>query len=107
MGLWDGVVGGAVGAGVATVLNDFIRKQGGVRGVLSQFEKQGLGPTVRSWISTGENHPISADQIQRAVGYENLQKLGAQLGLTVDQAAAKLAEHLPAAINKLTPRGTV
>ncbi len=107
MGLWDGVVGGAVGAGVATVLNDFIRKQGGVRGVLSQFEKQGLGPTIRSWIGTGENHPITADQVQRAVGYDNLQKLGAQLGLSPDQAASKLAEYLPSAIDKLTPRGTV
>ncbi len=107
MGLWDGVVGGAVGAGVATILNDFIRKQGGVRGVLSQFEKQGLGPTIRSWISTGENQPITADQIHRALGYENLQKLAAQLGLSVDQTASKLAEHLPTTIDKLTPRGTV
>ncbi len=107
MGLLDGVVGGAVGAGVATVLNDFIRKQGGVRGVLSQFEKQGLGPTIRTWISTGENQPITADQIHRALGYENLQQLGAKLGLSVDQAASKLAEHLPSAIDKLTPRGNV
>ncbi len=107
MGLLDGVIGGAVGAGVATVLNDFIQKQGGVRGVLSQFEKQGLGATVKSWISTGENQPITADQVHRAVGYEKLQTLGAKLGLSPDEAAAKLSEYLPKVIDKLTPQGRV
>ncbi len=107
MGLFDGIVGGAVGAGVATILNDFIQKQGGVRGIVAQFEKQGLGPTVKSWVSTGENHPISADQIQRAVGYEKLQELGTKLGISPDQMAAALSEFLPKAIDKATPRGTV
>ena len=107
MGLFDGIVGGAVGAGVATILNDFIQKQGGVRGIVAQFEKQGLGPTVKSWVSTGDNHPISADQIQRAIGYEKLQELGTKLGISPDQMAAKLSEFLPKAIDKATPRGTV
>ena len=78
MGLLVGLVGGAVGAEVATVVNGFIQKQGGVRGILAQFEKQGLGPTMKSWISTGENQPITADQMHRALGYEKLQELGAK-----------------------------
>ena len=106
MGLFDGIVGGAVGAGLATVLNDFLQKQGGVRGIVSQFEKQGLGATVRSWVSNGENHPITAEQINRAVGYEKLQELGAKVGLSADEIAAKLSEYLPKAIDKATPRGT-
>ncbi len=107
MGLFDGIVGGAVGAGVATILNDFIQKQGGVRGIVAQFEKQGLGPTVKSWVSTGENQPITADQMHRAVGYEKLQELGAKLGVSPDEVAAKLSEYLPKAIDKATPRGSV
>ena len=107
MGLFDGIVGGAVGAGLATVLNDFLQRQGGVRGIVTQFEKEGLGPTVRSWVSNGENHPITADQIHRAVGYEKLQELGAKLGLSADEIAAKLSEYLPQAVDKATPRGSV
>ncbi len=107
MGLLDGLIGGAVGAGMVSVLNDFIQKQGGVRGVVNQFEKQGLGPTVRSWVSNGENHPISPDQLHRVVGYDKLQELGAKLGLSPDEMAAKLSELLPKAIDKMTPRGTV
>ena len=106
MGLFDGVVGGAVGAGVATILNDFIQKQGGVRGIVAQFEKQGLGPTVKSWVSTGENQPITADQMHRAVGYEKLQELD-ELEISPDEVAAKLSEYLPKAIDKATPRGNV
>ena len=107
MGLLDGLVGGAVGAEMATVVNNFIQKQGGVKGVLAQFEKQGLGSTIRSWIGNGENQPITADQMHRALGYEKLQELGAKLGLSPDAMAAKLSEYLPKAIDKLTPRGTV
>ena len=107
MGLLDGLVGGAIGAEVATVVNGFIQKQGGVRGILAQFEKQGLGPTIKSWISTGENQPITADQMHRALGYEKLQELGAKLGMSLDEMAAKLSQYLPNAIDKLTPRGNV
>ena len=107
MGLFDGIVGGAVGAGVATVLNSFIQEQGGIRGIVAQFEKQGLGATVRSWVGGGENHPITAEQVNRAIGYEKLQQLGTKLGLSPDQVAAKLSEYLPQAIDKATPRGTV
>lgn len=107
MGLFDGIVGGAVGAGVATVLNSFIQEQGGIRGIVAQFEKQGLGATVRSWVGAGENHPITAEQVNRAIGYEKLQQLGTKLGLSPDQVAAKLSEYLPQAIDKATPRGTV
>ena len=58
MGLLHGVLGGVVGA----VVTDVIRKHGGVQGVVNQFETKGFGPTVRSWVSTGPNMPIAAEQ---------------------------------------------
>ena len=45
-------------------------------------------------------------QIQRALGYETLQQLGAKVGISPDEMAAKLSEILPKAIDKLTPKGT-
>ena len=48
MGLLDGLLGGAVGAEMATVVNSLIEKHGGVQGIVAQLEQQGLGATVRS-----------------------------------------------------------
>lgn len=54
MGLLDGLVGGAVGAGMVTAVNGLIEKHGGLQGIVAQFQKQGLGPTIQSWIGTGK-----------------------------------------------------
>ena len=106
MGVLDSLISGDVSAELVNVVNGFIQKQGGLNGLINQFEKQGLDPIIRSWVGTGENHPISPAQIQRAVGYETLQQLGARLGISPDEMAAKLSEILPKAIDKLTPKGT-
>ena len=47
IGLLDGLLGGAIGAEMATVVNGLIEKQGSISGIVSQFEQQGLGDTVR------------------------------------------------------------
>ena len=46
MGMLDGLLGGAVGAEMATVVNGLIEKHGGVQGIVAQLEQQGLGGTV-------------------------------------------------------------
>jgi uncharacterized protein YidB (DUF937 family) len=106
MGLLDGLLGGAVGAGVVTALNSFIQQHGGVQGVVTQLEQQGLGNTVRSWVSTGPNQPISADQVHSAFGGV-ISQIAAKTGMTPQELTQKIAQHLPAAIDHLTPQGTV
>jgi uncharacterized protein YidB (DUF937 family) len=105
MGLLDGLIGGAAGAGMITVVNGLIEKHGGLQGIVAQFQQQGLGPTIQSWVGTGENLPISPDQVQRALGSDSIQQLAAKLGIPPDQLAAKLSETLPQAIDKMTPGG--
>jgi uncharacterized protein YidB (DUF937 family) len=107
MGLLDGLLGGAVGAEMVTVVNGLIEKHGGIQGIVAQLEQQGLGSTVRSWVGTGTNQPISADQIQQALGSDTVKQLAAKVGLTPEELAAKLSTVLPQAIDKLTPGGTV
>jgi uncharacterized protein YidB (DUF937 family) len=53
MGMFDGLLGGAVGAEMATVVNGLIEKHGGIQGIVAQLEQQGLGATVRSGVGTG------------------------------------------------------
>ncbi|MGB6307193.1 MAG: YidB family protein [Steroidobacteraceae bacterium] len=105
MGMFDGLLGGVVGAEMATVVNGLIEKHGGVQGIVSQLEQQGLGGTVRSWVGTGANQPISADQIHQAFGSDTVKQLAAKVGMSPEDLAAKLSQILPQAIDKLTPGG--
>src|SRR4029077_4942172 len=107
MGLLDGLLGGAVGAEMATVVNSFIQQHGGVQGIVAQLEKQGLGATVQSWIGTGANQPISPDQVHQVFGSGSLAQIAAKAGLNPQELTQKLSQVLPTAIDKLTPEGRV
>ena len=106
MGFLDGVLGGVVGAEMTQVVSGLIEKHGGVQGVLSQLEQQGLGETARSWVGDGTNQPISADAVQKAFGSNGtLQELAAKFGMDPQTLAQKLSQALPRAIDHLTPAG--
>ena len=107
MGLFDGILGGIVGAGMVSVVNGILENHGGVQGVVSEFERNGLGSTVRSWVGTGTNDPISAAYIQRVLGPDLLQKLSEKSGLSQQDLADKLTQVLPRAVDHLTPNGVV
>ena len=107
MGMFDGLIGGIVGAGMVSVVNGIIEKHGGLQGVVNEFERNGLGATVRSWVGTGPNQPISPADVQRALGPELLQQLSAKSGLSVEDLAQKLSQVLPQAVDRLTPGGAI
>jgi uncharacterized protein YidB (DUF937 family) len=107
MGMVDGILGGLIGGEMATVVNKLIEKHGGVSGIVTQLEQQGLGATVKSWVGTGPNQPISADQVHQAIGADTIQEIAAKFGLTPQDLAKKLSQVLPQAIDQLTPGGVV
>lgn len=89
------LLGGGKGAALAAALPALI----------NQFKSAGLGHLVESWLGSGPNAPATAAQITSALGADKLADMAKQLGVPVDQAAAKLAQYLPAIIDKLTPGG--
>ncbi len=107
MGFMDGVLGGVVGAEMAQVVGHMIDQHGGVQGIVAQLESQGLGSTVRSWVGNGSNLPISAEQLQQALGSGKLQELATKFGMDPQTLAQKLAQVLPQAVDHLTPGGAV
>ena len=107
MGLMDGFLGGVVGAEMATVVNRVIQQHGGVQGIVSQLEQHGLGETVRSWVSTGPNLPVSPQQLHQALGPDTINALAQKLGVPPETLASKLSELLPKAIDQATPEGKV
>jgi uncharacterized protein YidB (DUF937 family) len=79
----------------------------GLAGLVQAFNGAGLGRIIASWIGTGENLPVSADQLHQVLGSDRVQQLAASLGLPADGAGASLAKILPTLIDKLTPSGAL
>ena len=92
------------------VLNFLSQSQGqggGLSGLVAAFQKNGMGEVVSSWVSTGKNIPISADQVQQGLGPELVQKIVGQSGMNTNEACSQLSSLLPNVVDKLTPEGQV
>ena len=74
--------------------------QGGMAGMLETLAANGLADHVGSWLGGGHNLPISPDQIQSALGSEQVQQLAASSGLPVGDFLQHLAAHLPQAASE-------
>jgi uncharacterized protein YidB (DUF937 family) len=114
MGLLDSVVGalgqGGGGGGQAELINAVIslianQGQGGLGGLLAQLQQGGLGDAVASWVGTGQNLPVSPDQLSQALGPDTIGAIAQQLGLSHGDAAGQLSQVLPQVVDKLTPNG--
>ena len=88
---------------VAGMLSD--RQSGGLAGLVTNFQKNGLGDVVSSWISTGKNLPISADQIQKVFGNQQVSQIAQRVGIEPEKVTTTLAQVLPGLVDKLTPNG--
>lgn len=116
MGLLDSIIGQVSGAssgagggqgGLMEAVANLISnpETGGIQGLVDSFKEKGLGESIASWIGTGQNLPISGEQIQEALGSEQVQVIAQKLGLSSTEASSGLASLLPQVIDKLTPDG--
>ncbi len=102
-----GMLGGTSNP-LATSLLQMIQNQpGGLSGLLQCFHEKGLGGLAASWVGTGQNLPITADQIQHVLGSEQVKQLAAKAGISPETASATLSQLLPSLVDKLTPNGQV
>lgn len=109
MGLLDGLLGaaaqGAGGEAISAIGGLLQNHEGGLGGLLGQLEQSGLGNIAASWVGTGENLPISADQIQTALSSPMIAQFAEKLGVDPQQAAGQIAQLLPQVVDQLTPNG--
>jgi len=80
---------------------------GGLAGLVQAFQKNGLGEIVNSWVGTGKNLPVTAEQITQGLGGDVLKQLAGKAGLSTEAASSQLAGLLPELIDKLTPNGKI
>ncbi|MGG8406305.1 YidB family protein [Streptomyces sp. 12297] len=96
--LLGALTGGGAGGGQAGGSNP-------LGGLMDMLTKAGLADQAQSWVGTGANQPVSADQIKEALPADTLQQVAEQSGVSPEQAADQIAQSLPQAVDKLTPGG--
>ena len=113
MGLLDSILGSMSNQGTGNQLLDTVMKlvndpsHGGLQGLVQSFQQRGLGGIVDSWVSTGQNLPISPDQLSQGLGSDQLGSIAQNLGMDQAELSSKLSELLPNVVDKLTPNGHV
>jgi uncharacterized protein YidB (DUF937 family) len=99
---------GLSGQSLSSVVAGLLGSDGAqLPGLIKKLTTGGLGDLVQSWISTGKNLPLSADQVKSTLDPKTLSGIAGRLGVSEDAAASKVAGALPQLINKLTPDGQV
>ena len=78
---------------------------GGLAGLVQQLQQAGLGEQVNSWIGTGQNLPVSAEQLQGAFGAGQMSQMAEKMGLSTGDLGAQLSQMLPQVVDRLTPGG--
>ena len=116
MGLLDGLLGNVLGGllnspqGQNPLLQEglqLLQQSGGLSGMLDRLRQSGLGQQADSWVGTGKNLPISAEDLQRAIGSGAIDDIAAKLGMSHGEVSAGLAQTLPQIIDQMTPQGSV
>jgi uncharacterized protein YidB (DUF937 family) len=117
MGLLDDIVQGALGgrqgveggSGLLTMVMGIINSPqvGGLAGLINMFTNKGLGDVASSWVSTGENMPISAEQLRNVLGSDQIEQIAGQLNIPGQDALSGLTSMLPQVVDKLTPDGQI
>jgi uncharacterized protein YidB (DUF937 family) len=109
MGLINDVtakLGGKQGSdGGVAQLHRMVRSSGGLQGLIWKLSRAGLGHQVQSWVSTGENQPVTGPQVRRAMDPRQLTVIADQAGMTPEETSDQLAKVLPAVVNQATPQG--
>ncbi len=80
---------------------------GGLGGLLGKLKQGGLGAKADSWVGTGDNHEVTGDELENALGKDTVAKMAAEAGIGHDEAKTGLAKMLPKLVNEVTPNGSV
>jgi uncharacterized protein YidB (DUF937 family) len=78
---------------------------GGLRGLVERFEEAGLGNVIQSWIGTGENVPITAEQLHEVLREGQVRQVAEETGMDEQQVEHELSDMLPKLVDTLTPAG--
>lgn len=103
-----GALGGTGGQpDVMQIVQALMTQSGGLDGLLAKLKQGGLGDAVQSWLGNGQNLPVNAEQITRALGQPQVAAMAKQFGIDPQQVSQLLAQNLPGLVDKLSPNGAL
>ena len=104
------MAGGNQQGGSASLLPALIEQlnkyPGGLPGLIASFQKGGLSEIIASWVGTGQNQPVSADQLGSVLDPGVVNELAAKTGQDTNSVLDSLSALLPQLVDKATPEGT-
>ena len=106
-GLGSGSGGQMRGNDLLGAVMSMVQQNGGLPGIVNMLRNSGLGQQADSWVSSGPNAGVSADQMTQVFGGSGLGNLASQLGTSQGQAGSILSQILPELVNQLTPNGQI
>jgi uncharacterized protein YidB (DUF937 family) len=80
---------------------------GGLGGLLDRLKHAGHGNVADSWVGTGQNQPINANDLGTAIGPQIIREIAQRTGLDEQELLKQLSAALPGIVDKLTPNGQI
>lgn len=122
MGLIDSILGSILGGGAATsskgsmagpsggILKSVLSMLplgGGLASLMQLFQQKGMSDVFSSWVSTGQNKPVTGQQLTEVFGEEKIASMAQEMGVSPEECSTQLSEHLPELVDKMTPTGNL
>jgi uncharacterized protein YidB (DUF937 family) len=104
---------GGQGGGQAALLNMVIGmlandgQGGGLAALMQKFQAAGMGEQMNSWIGSGQNQPVSPEQMGQVFGNDHMSQMAERMGLSTGDLSAQMSQVLPQAVDHFTPGGQV
>jgi len=79
---------------------------GGLGDLMDSFKSAGQSETADSWVTPGvPTKGLTPQEVERAIGSENLDELSTRTGLSREDLLQRLATAIPETVDRLTPEG--
>jgi uncharacterized protein YidB (DUF937 family) len=114
-GLENAIGGAAAGSGASGGLGGLLSGlgsdgtvTGGLGELMNSFRNAGHGAVADSWVTPGvPTQGLTPQQVEQAVGADNLERLTQATGLSRDELLKRLATAIPPTVDTLTPGGNM
>ncbi len=80
---------------------------GGLMNLVNRFQQAGLGNVAQSWVSNGQNQPVTPQQLHQVFGDQQVSQWAQQANMQPHDLLSQLAQFLPHAVDGVTPQGQV
>jgi len=100
----SGGLGGALSGGLGGLLGGLVGG-GGLGSIVDQFQRNGYGDHVNSWVGPGQNQRLAPEDLSQALGPDAVDELQQHTGMPRDQLLSELSQELPDALDHFTPDG--